>query len=428
MRLIRSILLTALLIGLAATATAKVGIGSGVVIHQPGNNASINVTQSFNGTNLSVHRDSTGFSGSNFSVTGSTTDPIDIKLEYYNASASVGSYPANFSANTTSANNLTFEFTGFTDASLYEAYHGTTVIERAESTASGVFDFFYDGFSGAYEDFFVKNIDNLVPAINDSQVTDNRKLNELNLTLTVDDRGESDIKSYTGSGTLLKFSNSTLRFDKLLPITDTYSVTDFKDATSTGVLVNISKDESVLRQDGPGWNLSDQQVNKTLTIYNDGGLGVTYDLEFKSYGTEVAGESWLGSVPAGGELTHTGTWSGDWLKEKQYGFKVAQSSVTLDQNYTGVRPLQVEELKGVAWTGVDTTGFVSKPSKCYRANNSKIDVRSSSTTNYSVGFACNPGTAGNPSQTVENLSIGERVIRLRLSWRTTIQLGVHLLQ
>jgi len=401
--------LAVLIIVVAGAASAKVGIGSGVVIHQPGNNATVNVTESFNASSLSVRSTTTGFGGSNFTVNGSTADTIDVKLKYYNASAEVGKFPANFTANTTSANNVTFRFSNFTASSLYESYQGFNLLKRAESTASGVYDFFYDSFSSAYKSFYVTNIDNRVPALNESQVTDNRKLNELNMTLTVDDQGEKDIESYTGSGTLLKFSNSTLRFDKLLPITDTYSVTDFKDATSTGVLVNVSTDESVLRQDGSGWNLSDQQVNKSITVHNTGDLELSYDLEFKNYGTEVRGESWLATVSKGGSLSHTGEWSGDWLKEREYGFEVAQDSVTLDSNYTGVRPLEIAESRGVAWTDIDTTGFVTKPSKCYRSNNSKIDVPSSTTTNYSVGFACNPGTAGNPSQTVNNLSTGERV-------------------
>lgn len=253
-------------------------------------------------------------------------------------------------------------------------------------------------------------VDNFVPEINESTIDDDRKANDLNLSLTIDDKGETDISSYTGTGTELSFTNSTLKLDKLLPIEATYSVTDFKDETSASVLVNVSTDESNLREHAYNHNLSTQRVNKSIEVFNDGGLQLTYDFEFKNYGTTVSGESWIAHVDPGRSLSNTGVWEGDWLAETEYGFTPADNYVVLDTNYTGKRPLEVVEQKGVQWTGVDTTGFVTVPARCGQLNNTEVAVAASSSTNYSIGFDCNPGTKGNPTQNIVDLGDGaERV-------------------
>lgn len=134
----RKLVLLFVMVCMMGFAAADVEIGSGVEFGQPDNSADINVTDRFNVSSLATYTDSTGFGGSNFSVLQGTGDHVDVRLSYYNTSIGAPGYAANFTANTSSANNITYDFTGLENSSLYEGVHGTTTLKRTESSDSGV--------------------------------------------------------------------------------------------------------------------------------------------------------------------------------------------------------------------------------------------------------------------------------------------------
>jgi hypothetical protein len=102
--------------------------------------------------------------------------------------------------------------------------------------------------------------------------------------------------------------------------------------------------------------------------------------------------------------------SGDFLKdEKEFDFSPSADSVTLGVNYLGNRDFQVNETGGFNWKQINITNSITEPASCSQNNASTIDIDSNTFSNYSVEFSCNPGSIGNPTQKVNNISDGERV-------------------
>lgn len=245
-------------------------------------------------------------------------------------------------------------------------------------------------------------IDNAIPAFNDTEIQDDRKSSLLNLIFGIDNRGENDISSYTGSGSKLSFTNVSLELDKSLPISDNYSVTDFDSATSTERKVDVSTVETGVRPDDYRNNLSYQQVNESVKVVNDGSSTVTYNLTLQNRGTIFTSEEWSFDVSSNTNKSRTGVWSGDWINHQTFNFRVVPNEVDLDKNYTGTRALQLEETKGITWDNLSTEGFVSTPGSCGQSNSSFVGVSASSKENKSIGFDCDTGSVGSPALTDVN--------------------------
>lgn len=106
----RKLLYTALLLVLCSTtATAEgVQLKDSWTILQPGNNVDININQTFSVERLRVEPGYTVIDRANFSASGSTSDKITVNLSWYNKTAALNEYAANFTVDTTDGNNVNF--------------------------------------------------------------------------------------------------------------------------------------------------------------------------------------------------------------------------------------------------------------------------------------------------------------------------------
>lgn len=100
--------------------------------------------------------------------------------------------------------------------------------------------------------------------------------------------------------------------------------------------------------------------------------------------------------------------SGDAItSEKEFSFDPATDEVTLGVDYIGKRNFQADETQGFTWNNIDITGNVTEPGYCNQNNNSQVTVSASTFENYTVGFNCDPGDKGNPTQEITNLTDGD---------------------
>lgn len=136
----RTILLAALIIALFVllpTAAADgVTLKPTWTIKQPGNNAAIQINQTFAVDRLTAYTTATRIDRSNFSITSTTGDDITVNLSWYNKTAASGRYVANFSADTADGNNVNFslELPASQD---YTVYRDGSAIKQVDSL-SGV--------------------------------------------------------------------------------------------------------------------------------------------------------------------------------------------------------------------------------------------------------------------------------------------------
>jgi len=390
---------------------AYVELGSGVEIDQPGNKATINITSSFNVSSLTAYNTATSFGGSNFSASGSLDNWINVKLDYYNASKGLGNFAVNFSAETVDGNNVSFKFTGLKNSSRYRVQRDDgRVFDQVTTDASGVVEFYQNAWTdNSYQSFNLLRTDNFIPEIASALFRENQESSITRIEFSLDDLGDTDISSYTGTGSQVTFTNSSLVLDVTLSVDSVYSVSDDSGLNSNDRSVNLDKTDSGVQEHSYSHNFSSQQVNRSTIYTNSNTEAVDYVLNHSIPGTVQSGGNFSGTVSGSSSKTLTSVTEADFLTDKEYGFSPSGSSVTLGVSYLGTRPLEVVNSEGVQFTGVNTSGFVTTPTSCSQNNASTVDVPASFNGNKSVEFSCDPGNNGNPTQTVNNITGGDRV-------------------
>lgn len=398
----------ALLLAFVPLSVAKVGIGPGVSIQQPDNSVTVNSSTKYNVSSIGVYSGSTGFEGSNFSVQNMDATASTVSFSLFNREAGYGSYVTNYTVSTSSGNNLTFEFTELIQNETYEVYNPTDRIRRKNTGDSGFYSFYFDKWE-TEQSFSLFNTNNSRPSIEavSVDVNDSRDTQEISFGLS--SNGDQDVDSYTGISSVTEFTNSSLKADFLFPFINTVSVNDSENLRSNEVSVDLSKTDTGHVQDtGKSSNLSTQFLGQTFSLDNGASQPVDYSLSLSVPGTLDSETTWSGELGPGSSVSHVAGNKGDWLEEAQYGFQVP-SEITLSEDYTGRRKVEVEERLGVSWSDIDTTGFVDTPATCSQKNQSSISVSAGSVENRTTGFTCDPGNIGTPAQTVVNESGYERI-------------------
>ncbi len=343
-----------------ASPNQKVVLREGITIRQPDNNVQINVTSPFNVSNqLRTFSDATQFDATNWSISGTTGDFIGVHLDWFNDSAT-DSRMANYSVDTTDDNTVTFSWVNAVVDAFYDVFINGLFDTQQDANANGDFSFTEDSWSSGstYDNFSLLHTSNGMPQITSTLFRDDRKQSLTRLEFDLDDRGESDLRSYRGDGSTATFTNSSLDLDVTLPVASTYDVTDQSDRTSGNTSVDISETDSGLQEDPYTHTLDTQQVNRSVTVCNNEITGLLYNLTFASHGTAVTAESFNGTIPATDCVTETGVWSGDWLtneaeivrKKAQNGSRVSNTS---RQHFFNETAFQADNSQGFQFIGVD---------------------------------------------------------------------------
>lgn len=179
----RKLLYTALVLVLCSGVAGADGVelDSSFIIEQSGTNTTINITSDFNVTGLTAYDTATRIDESNFTANGSTTDNITVNLSFFNKTADLGEYAANFSADTVDGNNVNFSI-GLPTGQPYRVYREGTKIKTV-SRLSGVLWFNHSSWSS--HTFSVKHESNTAPTASFTTGTND-------LTVDVDTSGSSD--------------------------------------------------------------------------------------------------------------------------------------------------------------------------------------------------------------------------------------------
>lgn len=387
-----------------------VELGKGVEIEQPGNNATINITSSFNVSSLSTYDTATSFGGSNFSVTGSLSDAIDVRLDSYNASKGIGSYAVNLSASTVDGNNVSFDFDNLDASSKYRVDQGSNVYDQSTSDGNGAVSFNQESWSqGSFQQFDLLRTDDFVPELDSGLYRDDQTNGVSRLEFGLNDFSESDISSFAGSGSASVFSNQSLEVDVSPPVDSTYNVSDDSGLTSENRAVNLDSTDTGVQEHSYSHDFSTQQVNRSTTYTNNAGKALDYVLNHSVPGTVQSGGNFSGTISASSSTTETSVAEGDFLNEKEHSFTPTPTNdeVVLGVDYKGQKPLEVSNSENVEFTGVNTSGVLSTPGSCGQNNASTVDVDGNADRNYSVEYSCDPGSIGSPTQDIVNVSDNE---------------------
>jgi len=385
---------------------AKVGIGSGVSIQQPDNNLTVNST-GFNVSSVGVYSSATEFSGSNFSVQNTDGTAATASLDFYNPDAGNRSYVTNYTASTTQGNTLTFEFSDLWINDTYEAYNSTEKVERKETTGSGLYTFSYSSWD-TQQSFSLYNSNNSAPIINSVHVDINETSNTKQIDLGLSSNGEEDLASYEGLSSVSEFTNTSLKSSFTFPFLTDVSVSDRIGQSVTRTLALDRYDSGHVQDQNKSSNLSQQYPAQEYYLWNEASKPVNYTLALSVPGVLDSSNVWNGELSPGQNASFVAGNHGDWINQTQYSFQVP-TEVTLSKEYTGSRKLEAVEGLGISWSGINTTGFVDTPNTCTQSNYTSISVDAGESKNVSVGFSCDPGDVGSPSQTIVNKSGYERI-------------------
>lgn len=152
------------------------------------------------------------------------------------------------------------------------------------------------------------------PEISSVEVIRDEASGSTELSLGLDDKGESDIIGYSGLSSAFEFTNSSLKSDVGLPFSSSITVSDIPGAVSPARSVDVSKSISDVRERSEyGHDTSVQRVEKTGTL-SSGGDGFDYNWTLTGIeGSIVQGLEFTGSVGAGGSAESDVVAESDWI-------------------------------------------------------------------------------------------------------------------
>ena len=248
---------------------------------------------------------------------------------------------------------------------------------------------------------------NSPPAIESVSIEVNESQETPRINLELSSNGESDIASYQGLSSASTFTNTSLEGEFSFPFTSSISVEDSTGLVSGSRSVDLDRNDSGHRQDPAESSLSQQYLNQTYTISNEGNDSVNYSLALQIPGTIDSKQQWNGTLKTGSSVTHTVESKGDWIEENLYKFD-APGEVTIGEQFTGTQDLEVAEQANVSWEKISTTGLVDTPGSCIQENLTEISVSEGKTENKTIGFSCSSGSIGTPSESLYDHGSYER--------------------
>lgn len=203
------------------------------------------------------------------------------------------------------------------------------------------------------------------PALTSAEFIDDRASSVSKLLFGVDDFGEADIDSWSGSGVLNSLTDSQLDVDVSTPVSSDYSVSDTLGAVSNTYSVDLSETDSGIREDSYSHSLGTQRVNRTVSIFNDAASSIDYELVLDLTGTVIQGQSWTGTISGASSVTHTGVTESDWITEESESrydrYADSDYSHTEDQQRIHNRTqLDVENQRSFSFSSVDVSSICSR--------------------------------------------------------------------
>jgi len=381
-----------------------VQLNSSVQINQTSNNVQINVTDSFNVSNLTVYDDATNFGGINWSINGDTNDFIDVRLSWFNDNNTDDTYLANYSLANGIGTSITSSFVPRPVDSVYQVTKNGSFFKQVQSDTNSLLDFGYEVQTTDFVPFTVKRTDQFRPEFNSSTFVYDEPGGVERMSFVLWTRGENDIASSTGIGTRTELTNTSMKYDVSLPISGTYTITDVPGLKHNRE-VDLSKSESgVVENSSFSHDLSVQEQVQELNLTNGDVPAVNYTWK------TTLGSSITGQVARSSTATLTDSKQSDNIVNNSYGFNIQDSEIVLGFNYTAVTPLELNNTAVNQFTGVSTTGGYSSVFKCSTINNTEVDIAGDTVKNFSVGRQCNPGNVGTPTQTITNDSVADERI------------------
>jgi hypothetical protein len=151
------------------------------------------------------------------------------------------------------------------------------------------------------------------PDLTSGKFIDDRTTSATKLLFGINDYGETDVDTWSGSGNLNSLTNSQLDVNIGLPTSSSYGVTDSYGATSNTYSVDLSEMDSGVREDSYSHSLDIQRINRTVTIFNDAASSIDYELVLDLTGTVVQGQTWTGTISGSSSVTHTAITESDWI-------------------------------------------------------------------------------------------------------------------
>jgi len=200
----------------------------------------------------------------------------------------------------------------------------------------------------------------------------------------LDAAGESDISGYNGLASAFNFTNSTLKSSVSLPFTSTINVSDSKGAFSSNKVVDLSETDSGRREDDYSHSLSNQRMNRSVTISNNAEAGVDYELVLDLAGSTVQGQSWSGTISGSSSVTHTAVTEADWITDEYLGTYNKYSDVDFDHGEDTQRihnrtEFLVDNTRSFTFHGVDISGKCSQTSSADISSGTSVRVTSDCT-------------------------------------------------
>lgn len=205
------------------------------------------------------------------------------------------------------------------------------------------------------------------PIIEAAEFLDDRQEKVSGLIFSLDDRGESNIAEYSGSGGEEEFTNSTLELQTDVPLSDSWNVSNIHDLTSDPWDLDLERNETGLQPADFDHSLSEQEVENTVEITNEGNNWVDYNLVFEDIGEAVEGEEAVFNVSSGFTESHTGVWQDDWLTDVQEytvysGQNLSATSTIHEQHLANQTGLQIDNTVETEFSEVDITSECSEQS------------------------------------------------------------------
>ncbi|QLG61984.1 hypothetical protein [Halorarum salinum] len=204
---------------------------------------------------------------------------------------------------------------------------------------------------------------NLAPVLANTTFIDDRQTAVRRVNHSLDDRGEQDIQSFIGNGSLLQFTNTTLSVDITLPFDSFFSVTDSAGATSNTVDVNLSETDTGTWADDFAHTLDTQRTNRSVTIHNHAGDSIDYQYSFPTCVNQTS-EEYTGSISASSSVTNTLVCQDDWLtNEAEVPHRLAQNrsatSTLATQHIVNQTALNVTNQQSVTFSEVNLSSHCS---------------------------------------------------------------------
>jgi hypothetical protein len=156
---------------------------------------------------------------------------------------------------------------------------------------------------------------NAAPQITSSEFIRDRNNNRNDIILGLDSVGREDISAYQGIVNVDVFTNTTLRKNGVgMPFESVINVSDRLGAFSSNKELSISEQVSGLgERSGYDHSLSVQRIENTVNLSNNAGASVDYELITDLEGSTIQGQTFTGSIPGDGVVSHTSVTESDWI-------------------------------------------------------------------------------------------------------------------